>query len=232
MSKTRFWIGIVVTLLWLMLPLALAVNELIKPGPSSLKLNEWGDFFAGFLSPLAFLWLVLGYLQQGDELKNSADALRLQAEELKNAVEQQRALVEVTRQQVEAERESIRRDEDIRKKSMQPFFIVGGNGGSVDGHNVYHSLTITNTGCSVSCFSASLHGIGDAIQSVSTARLFSSETSITGVVVSGFDFDDSKTTLEIEYVDSDGDKNCVSYHVKKDRTSLIGLLFTEISSVK
>lgn len=47
-----------------------------------LKLNELGDFLAGTFGPIAFLWLVLGFLQQGREL-------RLQAEELRNSVQQQ-----------------------------------------------------------------------------------------------------------------------------------------------
>ena len=31
-----------------------------------LKLNEFGDFFAGFTAPLALTWLIAGYIQQGD----------------------------------------------------------------------------------------------------------------------------------------------------------------------
>lgn len=54
-----------------------------------LKLNELGDFLAGTFGPIAFLWLVLGFLQQGRELRLSTNALKLQAEELKNSVEQQ-----------------------------------------------------------------------------------------------------------------------------------------------
>lgn len=45
--------------------------------------NELGDFLAGSFSPLAFLWLVLGYLQQQEELQQNTEALRLQAAELK-----------------------------------------------------------------------------------------------------------------------------------------------------
>ncbi|KTB90228.1 hypothetical protein AO073_27160 [Pseudomonas syringae ICMP 11293] len=47
-----------------------------------LKLNELGDFLAGTFGPVAFLWLVLGFIQQGREL-------RLQSEELMNSVQQQ-----------------------------------------------------------------------------------------------------------------------------------------------
>ena len=58
-----------------------------------LKLNELGDLAAGAFGPLAFLWLVLGYIQQGRELKLSSEALHMQAEELKRSVEQQCEMV-------------------------------------------------------------------------------------------------------------------------------------------
>ncbi|MCR4376521.1 MAG: hypothetical protein NUV50_00305, partial [Rhodospirillales bacterium] len=32
---------------------------------TTLKPNEFGDFLAGTFAPLAFLWLVVGLLQQG-----------------------------------------------------------------------------------------------------------------------------------------------------------------------
>lgn len=41
-------------------------------------LNELGDFLAGAFSPLAFLWLVVGYFQQGHELSASVAALEHQ----------------------------------------------------------------------------------------------------------------------------------------------------------
>lgn len=48
---------------------------------STLTLNEVGDFLAGIAGPPAFLWLILGFFQQGREL-------RIQAEELRQSVEQ------------------------------------------------------------------------------------------------------------------------------------------------
>ncbi|MDX2210775.1 MAG: hypothetical protein SFV20_10510 [Sphingopyxis sp.] len=75
--------------------------------------NEFGDFLAGAFSPLAFFWLVLGYIQQGEELKNSADALWLQGHELQNSVEQQRELVQVTREQLAHERQATK-DAELR----------------------------------------------------------------------------------------------------------------------
>jgi len=59
-----------------------------------LKLNEIGDLAAGVFGPVAFLWLILGYVQQGRELKVSSDALRMQASEFKALVEAQNAMLE------------------------------------------------------------------------------------------------------------------------------------------
>ena len=58
-----------------------------------LPLNELGDCLAGIFGPLAILWLVLGFFQQGIELRQNSDALLMQAQELKNSVEQQAELV-------------------------------------------------------------------------------------------------------------------------------------------
>lgn len=59
-------------------------------------------------APLAFGWLVLGFLQQGkelrmsnEELQNSVNALKLQADELRNSVEQQKIMSGVAKSQYE-----------------------------------------------------------------------------------------------------------------------------------
>ncbi len=64
-----------------------------------MKPNEWGDFLAGTFSPLAFMWLVFGYHQQGEELKQNTEVLRLQADELRNSVEQQLKQFDLSSQQ-------------------------------------------------------------------------------------------------------------------------------------
>ncbi|WP_259641795.1 hypothetical protein, partial [Pseudomonas syringae group genomosp. 3] len=54
-----------------------------------MELNEVGDFLAGAFGPLAILWLVLGFFQQGVELRQGTEALLLQANELRESVTQQ-----------------------------------------------------------------------------------------------------------------------------------------------
>lgn len=67
---------------------------------SAMDPNSWGDFLAGTFGPLAFLWLVLGYFQQGHELRQNSEALKLQARELKNSVEQQKDIALATKRQL------------------------------------------------------------------------------------------------------------------------------------
>ena len=44
-----------------------------------LEPNEHGDFFAGLFAPLAFLWLVIGFIQQGEELSHQVLNARTQS---------------------------------------------------------------------------------------------------------------------------------------------------------
>ena len=62
--------------------------------PADLKLNELGDFLGGVSSPLAFLWLVLGFFQQSREIRLSNKALHLQAQEMRKSVDEHRRLAE------------------------------------------------------------------------------------------------------------------------------------------
>lgn len=57
-----------------------------RDGLGTLELNEWGDSLAGIFAPVAFFWLVLGYVQQGDELQQNTEALQEQQKELMRQV--------------------------------------------------------------------------------------------------------------------------------------------------
>ncbi|RYD33455.1 MAG: hypothetical protein EOP87_10950 [Verrucomicrobiaceae bacterium] len=95
--------------------------------------NELGDFLAGAFGPVAFLWLILGYLQQGDELRQNGEALRMQAEELAKSVEQHKELVRASQEQVAVNREALRHDlnsvlprfEFIHSACLQEFLFQG-----------------------------------------------------------------------------------------------------------
>lgn len=108
MNKMRFFLGLLASLSWLVLVLVFMIwkrAEFVQMQP-----HAWGDFFAGVFSPLAFMWLVLGYLQQGEELRLSTAALHLQAKELNASVNQQQALVDVARLELDAMHRAAERD--------------------------------------------------------------------------------------------------------------------------
>ena len=86
------YIGLALTALYLLgLVAYLAVQG---QNPADLRLNELGDFLGGVSSPLAFLWLVLGFFQQSREIRLSSTALHLQAAEMKRSVDEHRKLAE------------------------------------------------------------------------------------------------------------------------------------------
>ncbi|MBK0063955.1 MULTISPECIES: hypothetical protein [unclassified Acinetobacter] len=89
-----------------------------------LKLSEKGDFLAGVFSPLAFLWLVFGYYQQGQELKQNTEALRLQADELSESVKQQTELVNVAKSELDQTIQQISLSTHQKLIDSQPYFHI------------------------------------------------------------------------------------------------------------
>lgn len=123
------------------LVMAARFDELI-----TLHLNEIGDLLAGVFGPAAFLWLILGYLQQGRELKISSNALLLQADELQASVDQQREIAAATRSQVEhIMQESIEERRRYQGRTNARFVISSLVTKTVFGSHTL-SLTLQNRG--------------------------------------------------------------------------------------
>lgn len=60
---------------------------------------NWGIFWQVFFAPIAFFWLVLGYIQQGKQLDQNTKTLQqqekvfqLQFDELRESVKQQKEI--------------------------------------------------------------------------------------------------------------------------------------------
>jgi hypothetical protein len=64
-SKRFFQWGLFLTSLWVLIVWAIVYNKPIL----GLDANAIGDFLAGAVAPVAFLWFVLAYLIQSEELK-------------------------------------------------------------------------------------------------------------------------------------------------------------------
>ena len=156
-SKTLSIAGFIITGLWisgLLLYVGLNVDDF-----AGLEPNELGDFAAGAFAPLAFLWLVLGFFQQGEELRYSGKALWLQGEELRNSVEQQRELVKVTREQLLFESTALMHQQEELTRKARPILqltsgsttTIGGDGGGVkvDFNLTNHGRACTDVAVSI-----------------------------------------------------------------------------------
>ena len=86
----------------------LAMNLYYSPPSPPLGLNEIGDYLAGAFSPLAFLWLVIGYLMQNRELKT-------QINEFKNGLN-------ISRGNLNLDIKTRLREEIINHNKAQPLF--------------------------------------------------------------------------------------------------------------
>jgi len=77
-----------VTIVWLLLGAIYILSSVGWNQFSDLPADQIGSFVEGAFAPLAFLWLVIGYFLQQEELQQNTEALRLQAEEIQRSVEQ------------------------------------------------------------------------------------------------------------------------------------------------
>lgn len=140
-------VGIAISVLWLLALGAFAAAR--WSAMVDMRPNEVGDFLAGAFAPLAFFWLVLGFFQQGKELRYSGKALWLQGEELRNSVEQQRQLVDVTRDQLLFETSRMQREAERARALAQPKLelTLGGWGSLMGARDQSFSLTNHGQSC-------------------------------------------------------------------------------------
>lgn len=94
-QKSLNW-GIAITGIWLTVIIIVWFFGGLK-SPSSL--NELGDALAGIVAPIAFLWLIMGYVQQGKQLDQNTKALeqqeralQLQIDEMQKGIEQRKTI--------------------------------------------------------------------------------------------------------------------------------------------
>lgn len=120
-KNLEFWGGLVsaVYLIGMAVVVYFKFDNLI-----TLDLNEIGDFLAGVFGPVAILWLVLGFLQQGRELKISTAALQLQGHELKESVKQLERQAATSEERFKLEREARLEQINLHRKMMRPILDV------------------------------------------------------------------------------------------------------------
>ena len=84
----RIVLGLALTACWVALGAAYVARQVGARAFLALPPSELASFLEGFVSPLAFLWLVLGLFMQQSELQQNSRALALQSEALQKSAEQ------------------------------------------------------------------------------------------------------------------------------------------------
>ena len=84
----RIFMGLFLTSAWLITGFLYISGSVGWSGFISLPVEEMGSFLEGAFAPLAFLWLVIGYFLQQQELIHNTQAMRAQANEIARTAEQ------------------------------------------------------------------------------------------------------------------------------------------------
>src|SRR5690606_39809763 len=102
-QKSLYW-GIAGTVIWLLGIYLFCISNGYK---LPKNLNELGDSLAGIFAPVAFFWLILGYVQQGKQLEQHTKALeqqeralQLQIDEMRQGIEQQKIVTNIQKEQL------------------------------------------------------------------------------------------------------------------------------------
>lgn len=89
---------------------------------SAMKLNEIGDFLAGSFSPLAFIFLILGYIQNNKNLAQNTAALKQQAIALQQqsiSLNQQAKALDTQIAELKLSNQAYQRQVDEMEKSVE-----------------------------------------------------------------------------------------------------------------
>lgn len=189
MRNRLAWIGSVFTAIYLIVFISFIFDRL--PELQTMALNNIGDFLAGAFGPIAFFWLVLGFMQQGTELRVSTEALRMQADELKASVLQQTALA--TAQQVSLEN---------HEKSLEPILLLKYTGNKTIDGDEYCGFSLTNLGVYCESVYVQLYENGIEKYPMSLDPLYNGVER--GFLLADFVDDYSERVLKVSYVKVSG----------------------------
>lgn len=203
-------IGIGGTLIYLGLVAWILFHNDVDLG--SMSPNEWGDFQAGIFGPLALFWVVMGFWQQGAELRNSRDALILQAKELENSVVAQQDQVNALYAQIESSREIWELDQTADFQKSQPRLrlqATGSSGAVNDFRNFNFELLNVGELCSDLTIRSQ---DGETVDESKAIPILPNSEKIQLQYLIAVDKEDRDMTVTVDYSDKSGRKQ-VRYFV-------------------
>lgn len=127
--NTRMRIAFGLTGIWILV----AVSYIYADWSQVERLNaiSISAVLSAVVMPLALLWLVVGYFQQAEELRQTAGALRKQVDLLEQQVQGTKSLVlvavrqtEATLRMVQLERRKFEEETKTRIRAAQPQFVL------------------------------------------------------------------------------------------------------------
>lgn len=218
-------LGLKLTKVYFILLLALfpaaSVLGWIKWEP--IAINEIGDFLAGIFGPLSIFWIVLGFMQQGGEL-------RLQVAELSRSVEQQKELVSVSRETLDHERDMQMHREAARKAAIRPKFVVSDATDPMKGFmrlGELRTVAITNIGNNASDVHVDITSTSS--NSTLVKSFWAKGDAVHHDVYLGVHQKDASGEIFLRYSDDDD----VRYNVKfKYRLSMFGFHCVEVGNAE
>ncbi len=111
--------GLAITFLYLMLMAMYIATEIGWIEFTHLRVEHMGSFLEGAFAPLAFLWLVIGYFLQKNELRQNTEAMKMQFIEIQKSAEQAVAQTEAAaRSELHQRRESFLKIADVVRAQL------------------------------------------------------------------------------------------------------------------
>lgn len=221
MNKRTFF-GIAGTAVWL--TLAVWFIWYHRATLSVMTLNQWGDYCAGVVAPVAFLWLILGYFQQGEEVRSNTATLQRQQLALERQVQETAALAthseeqaEIAAQRLDLERRRWEEERAQRKARIQPVFSC--LTGTVTNPAAYEATFRNGGGLARALTIAGAIPATKAQFSISPTDV---DTGMKGLL-SANGLTSFPTTVTIRYIDQDGDEGLMRLECQANGTFRLAL---------
>ncbi|MEO1680299.1 MAG: hypothetical protein AAFU80_19310 [Pseudomonadota bacterium] len=188
---------------------------------SELSLNTFGDFLAGAFGPLAIFWVVLGFFQQGAELRNSVEALRIQTEELRASVAQQRELSISAKRQLELQEASIERQHELERRYSSSEISLSIDTAQVIDGEFRMTIWIKNNGADAESVKFSIAEPQLSIPEIEVFDLKHGGRSLVSVKTGGPSFDLEKSIYQVSSISVDQVGRTRVFEFSSNRFALI-----------